>query len=127
MFCYGQKLIQEVATLKLNPKIATLNDLLNTFIQRIFIFDLGINIIYIFLFLFLFYLFYFYFYFFQIVQISSYVPINMTRIPHKFLYFDLLSGNLRNYKNRFFLPFDFACFNIVLCSMTICTIHSCFL
>jgi hypothetical protein len=62
-----------------------------------------------------------------IYDLVSDVTINMTRILHKFLYFDLLSGNLRNYKNRFFLSFDFACFNIVICSMIVCTIHSCLL
>jgi hypothetical protein len=49
-----------------------------------------------------------------IYDLVSNVTIDMTRIPHKSLYFHLLSGNVRNYKNRFFLSFDFTRFNIVI-------------
>jgi hypothetical protein len=55
------------------------------------------------------------------------ITINMTRISHKPLYFNLLSYNFRNCKNRVFLPFDFTCFNIKICLVTICTNISIFL
>jgi hypothetical protein len=52
---------------------------------------------------------------------------DMTRIPHRFLYFDMLINNLRNCRSKVFLSFDFIGFNIMICPMTICIIHSCFL
>jgi hypothetical protein len=48
-----------------------------------------------------------------IYDLVSNVTIDVTRISHVSLYFQLLRGNLRNRKNRFFLSFDFTCFNIV--------------
>jgi hypothetical protein len=39
--------------------------------------------------------------------------VDMTRISHRFLYFNLLSGNLRNYKNRLFFSFDSTCFKLL--------------
>jgi hypothetical protein len=62
-----------------------------------------------------------------VYDLMSSVTIDMTRIFYKFLYFDMLNGNLRNCRNKIFLSFDFTIFNIMICPMTICTIHSCFL
>jgi len=61
-----------------------------------------------------------------IYDLMSNITANMTRIFHKPLYFNLLSCNLKNYRNMVFLPFDSIGFNIMICPMTICTIHSCF-
>ncbi len=37
---------------------------------------------------------------------------NMIGIPHRFLYSNLLNGNLRNYKNKLFFSFDSTCFKL---------------
>jgi hypothetical protein len=57
----------------------------------------------------------------------SNVTTYMTIIPHRFLYYDLLSSNLINCRNIVFFFFDFTSFNIIICLMTIYTIHSYFL
>jgi hypothetical protein len=44
----------------------------------------------------------------------------MTRIPHRYLYFDMLSSNLRNYKNKDFLSLNSIGFNTMIYPMTIC-------
>jgi hypothetical protein len=71
----------------------------------------------------------------QLFQVSGFTPTlgqsgvattNMTRIPHKSLYFNLLNNNLINCKNKVFLSFKSTCFNIMIYPMTICTIHSSF-
>jgi hypothetical protein len=53
-----------------------------------------------------------------IYDLVSNVTKYTTRIPHKSLYFDLLSGNLKNCKNMVFFSFDFIVFNIMICPMT---------
>jgi hypothetical protein len=62
-----------------------------------------------------------------IYDLMSSDTTNMKRIPHKPLYFNLLSSNLKDFRNMVFLSFDFISFNIMICLVTICTIHSCFL
>ncbi len=57
----------------------------------------------------------------------SCVTIDMTRIPHRSLYFDLLNSNSINYRNKVFLSFHYIGFNIMICPMTIYIVHSCFL
>jgi len=47
----------------------------------------------------------------------------MTRILQRFLYFNLLSGNFRNYRNMVFFFFNFIIFNIMICPVIICIIH----
>jgi hypothetical protein len=59
-----------------------------------------------------------------VYDLMSNVAIDMTRIPHKSLYFDLLSCNLKLYRNKVFLSFESIVFNIMICPVTICTIHS---
>jgi hypothetical protein len=54
------------------------------------------------------------------------VTTNVTRIPHKLLYFNLLSSSPRDYENRVLFSFDSTCFNIMICPMIICIVHSCF-
>ncbi len=61
-----------------------------------------------------------------IYNFMSSFTIDMTGIPPRSLYYDLLSGNFKNSRNKLFFSFDFACFNIVICPMTICTLHSYF-
>ncbi len=53
--------------------------------------------------------------------------IDMTRIPHRCLYYNLSTNNFKNCKNIFFVYFDSTSFNIVIFLMTACIIHSCFL
>jgi hypothetical protein len=53
--------------------------------------------------------------------------VDMTRIPDRLVYSDMLSGNFINYINITFFSFDSTCFNFVICVVTICTIDYCFL
>ncbi len=62
-----------------------------------------------------------------IYDLMSSVNANIIGIPHKPLYFNLLNSNFRDYRKKVFLSFDSISFNIMICLMTICTIHSCFL
>jgi hypothetical protein len=62
-----------------------------------------------------------------IYDLMSSVNTNMIGIPHKPLYFNLLSNNFRDCRKRVFLSFDSISFNIMICFTPICTIHSCFL
>jgi hypothetical protein len=62
-----------------------------------------------------------------IYDLMSNVATNMSRIPNMPLHFNILNSNLKNCKNMIFLSFDSTSFNIMICHMTICTIHSCFL
>ncbi len=39
------------------------------------------------------------------------------------MYFNMLSSNLKNYKNKVFFSFDSIGFNIMICPMTICIVH----
>jgi hypothetical protein len=45
----------------------------------------------------------------------SSVTTNMTRIFHRPLHFNLLNSNLKDYKNKGFLSFNFVRFNIMIC------------
>ncbi len=62
-----------------------------------------------------------------IYDIVSSVTTNTKRIPHRFLYFKMLSSNLKSCRNMVFLSFDYINFNIIIFPMTIYTLHSCFL
>jgi hypothetical protein len=62
-----------------------------------------------------------------VYNLMSSFNIDMTRIPHRSLYSYLLSGNLRNCRNKLFFSFDSTCFDIMICPMTICIVHSYFL
>ncbi len=43
----------------------------------------------------------------------SNVNIDMTGVPHRSPYFDLLTGNLKNWKNKVFFSFDTIVFNML--------------
>jgi hypothetical protein len=58
-----------------------------------------------------------------IYDLTSNVTTNMTGIPNRPLYSNLLSSSLKDYKNIVFLSFDSTCFNIMICHVTICIVH----
>jgi hypothetical protein len=57
-------------------------------------------------------------------NLVSSVTAHMTRIPHK-LYFDLWSDNFKNCWNKVFFSFESTIFNIMICPMIVCIVHSC--
>ncbi len=61
-----------------------------------------------------------------IYDLMSSVTTNMTRIPNRLMYFNLLNSILKDYRNKVFLSFDSISFNIMIYPMTICTVHSYF-
>jgi hypothetical protein len=61
-----------------------------------------------------------------IYDLMSSVTTIMIGIPHTPLYINLLSNNIKDCRNKIFLSFDSIGFNIMICLLTICTIHSCF-
>ncbi len=62
-----------------------------------------------------------------IYNLMSSLTIDMARIPHRSLYSNLSSNNFKNCRNILFLSFDSRCFNIVICLVIVCTLHSYFL
>ncbi len=60
-------------------------------------------------------------------DLTSSVTTNMIGIFNRPLYFNLLSNNLRDCRNRVFLSFDFTSFKIMIFLVIIYTIHIYFL